>query len=214
MVADVSIRDAQNPDLAQIAVVHVAAFPDSAITKLGSTAVERYYAWLMDDVHDATNLVAVNQGKIVGFVFAGTFKGATSGFLRRNRVRLLLSVLRRPTLLRDDLFRDRLSAGIDILRGKKRTQLSPSIVHPGFGILAIAVNRSVRGAGTATLLMDHAEEAARARGVSGMLLTVALTNARAIAFYEKLGWKTVESDSRAATMIKDFTPTSANGAPA
>ncbi|CAG0992531.1 hypothetical protein ANRL4_02561 [Anaerolineae bacterium] len=36
--------------------IHRAAFPDSALTKLGAEAVRRYYLWLMTGPHDAVNV--------------------------------------------------------------------------------------------------------------------------------------------------------------
>lgn len=70
-------------DLPHIVRVHRAAFPDSALTKLGSEAVRRYYLWLLIGPHDAVNVGAFDlENVLVGFCFGGKFRGALSGFLQ------------------------------------------------------------------------------------------------------------------------------------
>lgn len=203
MLSDLTVRQTQRGDVASVAMIHTAVFPESAITKLGHKAAESYYLWLLDDSHDALNLVAEYEDRIVGYISAGKFRGATSGFLRKNRKRLFLGLLRRPSLIMDAIFRERVRAGVGILRGK-RSGAAPSYEHPGFGILAIAVHPSAQRMGVAALLVQRAEQEARTRGSKGMILTVALGNSGARTFYEKLGWRTVATDSRAATMIIEF----------
>lgn len=71
-------------DLPAVAAIHVAAFPDSALTALGVEAVRRYYAWQLDGPHEvfALGVDAVqydNDGTIankqlIGYCFAGGFR--------------------------------------------------------------------------------------------------------------------------------------------
>ena len=82
-----TIRHASRQDLAGIAGVHVRAFPRSTITAMGSEAVRRYYEWQMEGER-VTPLVAESDRRIVGFCFGGVFRGAMSGFLRRNALYL------------------------------------------------------------------------------------------------------------------------------
>lgn len=49
-------RPLSAPDLGQAVQIHRAAFPDSALTKLGAEAVCRYYLWLLTGPHDAVNV--------------------------------------------------------------------------------------------------------------------------------------------------------------
>jgi ribosomal protein S18 acetylase RimI-like enzyme len=57
-----------------------------------------------------------------------------------------------------------------------------------FGILAIATDPEVRGAGAGRALMAEAEDRARRLGHERAVLTVHPRNTRAIEFYERLGW--------------------------
>jgi ribosomal protein S18 acetylase RimI-like enzyme len=60
-------------------------------------------------------------------------------------------------------------------------------VQPSFGVLSIATDPDVRGAGVGRALMDEAETPRASTGHARMLLTVHPDNARAIRFYEQLG---------------------------
>jgi ribosomal-protein-alanine N-acetyltransferase len=56
-------------------------------------------------------------------------------------------------------------------------------------LVSIAVSPGVRGKGAATALMDSILRRLKRREVSRFTLTVKVTNARAIAFYEKYGFR-------------------------
>lgn len=180
--------------LPQVAQLHMRAFPGSAITALGSGAVERYYAWLLDGPHDAQLMGAWHEARLVGFCAAGVFRGAMSGFLRANRRYLALRIARRPSLLRLPMFRERLRQGIAItLRFSRLRTATAQQPRPGgppsFGVLSIATDTRVRGLGIGRALMIAAEERARSMGHARMVLTVHVDNHRAIRFYEELGWR-------------------------
>ena len=114
-----SIRVAElcGNDLPAVAVVHGAAFPESALTKLGPRAVGRYYQWLLTGPHEAASLGIWKDGRLVGFCFGGIFRGALSGFVGNNRWYLAGRVLTHPWLVANPIFRDRLRIG---LKGLKR----------------------------------------------------------------------------------------------
>jgi len=185
------------PDLPRVAELHAVAFPDSTLTALGRDVLERYYAWLLDETHDAQLMGAWNGQQLAGFCAAGVFRGAMSGFLRVNRPFLAYRVLTRPSLLLHASFRERLRSGLAItlrfsrsvsrfaarFRAPAQTSTSPT-----FGILAIATSPELRGHGVGRALMLDAETRARTRGFKRMTLTVHPENTRAVRFYEELGW--------------------------
>jgi len=194
------VRRVESDDLAAVARVHCDAFPDAAITRLGLGAVRRYYAWQCEPVHDAVNLVAQQGGQLVGFCFAGVFRGAMTGFLKRNIVYLLCLVAGHPRNLVDRRFRTRVRSGVKLLyrhgikrvRGSAPSRPAAAPERPrSFGILAIATDPRQAGRGIGRALMEAAEAEARRRGFARMHLSVDPGNQRAIRFYEGLGWTRV-----------------------
>jgi ribosomal protein S18 acetylase RimI-like enzyme len=192
-------------DLGAIAAMHAEAFPASALTLLGPRVVTEYYRWQLDAPHDLVALAAREDGDLVGFVWAGTFRRALKGFVARNGLVLVTALARRPHLLLDARVRRRVRPAARILgRHFRRRLLHPGAVRaddvdagvgelvtsPGrsFGILVLAVSPAARGTGVADLLIDEAEARARQAGLTQMQLTVQPGNARAVRFYERNGW--------------------------
>lgn len=207
----VTIRPMDHADLPAVARIHVAAFPDGALTHLGVGPIARYYAWQLDGPHDATSVVALRDGRIVGYCVGGVFRGALSGFLRANRAYLAAQVLLRPWLLLTPIVTDRVRVALRLLpragapapKATGPAALVPasgasptapavpaSARHGGkpFGILAIAADPTA-GGGIGSALMRHMERTAIDRGFAQMQLTVSPTNVRAVGFYEHLGWQ-------------------------
>lgn len=176
-------------DLPAVVALHTRAFPDAALTAFGPEALRRYYAWLLDGPHDAALTGAWQTTTLVGFCAAGIFRGAMSGFLRANRAYLAAHVLRHPRLALNPLVRDRIAAALRItLRFSRLGRATAASGAPAFGILSIATDPTVRGAGIGRALMTDAESRARRDGHRRMTLTVHPDNARAVQFYEQLGW--------------------------
>jgi len=196
--SEVEIRSLTAAELESVARVHLAAFPDSALTALGLEPVRRYYEWLLSGPHESLTIGAWCEGEFAGFCFAGVFRGAMSGFLSRNRNYLAWRVMTHPWLMFNPLFRDRLVNGLNVYR-RFRSQ-TPSSQKPlpasqrRFGILAIAVNPQIQGFGVGKKLMLFSENTARERGFNLMQLSVNPQNSQAIGFYESLGWRKSERE--------------------
>lgn len=185
------VRDLRATDLSRVAVVHRAAFPESALSRLGPEAVRRYYEWQLAGPHDAVAMGAFENEGLVGFCFGGVFRGAVSGFLQRNRAFLARRLLLRPGAVADPIFRSRLMSGLRIL-GHVHGAAPPAPRSAGgrpFGILAVATSPSHQGRGVGFELMKTVEAVARSRGFRSMRLTVHPENATAIRFYEGLDWE-------------------------
>lgn len=188
-----SIRELRHSDVPHVASLHDAAFPRSALTRLGTEAVRRYYQWLLEGPHQATTLAAIDKDELVGFVFGGVFNGAMTGFLQRNRGFLLARVLTHPWLLTTPLFRERIALAGRLLSRRRVSSVAPA--RRAFGILAIAVHPAAQRSGVGKLLMTRSEELARSRGFDRMQLTVAKANQQAVAFYLGRGWDKVRDGS-------------------
>ncbi len=82
-----------------------------------------------------------------------------------------------------------------------------------FGLIAMWVRREHRGAGVASALVEAIKADAIARGHSRVVLDVALENARAAAFYQKLGfvflpvWEPLESHPEITVQKMEWTTT-------
>jgi ribosomal protein S18 acetylase RimI-like enzyme len=199
------LRELSGDNLQMVATIHLAAFPRSALTRLGVEAVRRYYEWLLVGPHQRTALGAFRDGELVAFLFGGTFSGALTGFLRRNRSYLAVRVATRPWLITTPLFRDRIAMAMRLLRVRRRGRVEASRatpVSPSYGILAIAVAPRWQGTGAGKALMVRAEQIARDTGFACMELSVATWNDQAIEFYLRGGWNKVGTDGWSGVMDK------------
>jgi len=189
-MADVHVVALTRADVDAVVTIHARAFPDSAITAFGPDAIRRYYLWLLEGPHDAELTGAWLGSELVGFCAAGVFRGAMNGFLRSNRRFLALHIVTHPWLALSPLIRDRVRTALKITfrYRQSRTRREPPAAVPSFGVLSIATNPDVRGSGAGRALMLDAESRARAAGHRRMTLTVHPENARAVKFYEQLGW--------------------------
>ncbi len=205
--AQVYLRLLTPEDLPQVAQIHCNAFPQSALTRLGSEAVRRYYEWQLLGPHQALALGCVADGALAGFCFAGVFKGALSGFLRRNRAYLLRCLLRRPWLIASPLIRERGALGLRLLRRRPAPSRASEQRPPGrsFGVLSIAVQPAHQGRGLGKLLMEQVEQTARQAGYARLTLSVHPDNLQAIGFYQRLGWRQLSEDGVwRGVMVKDL----------
>jgi ribosomal protein S18 acetylase RimI-like enzyme len=193
-----TVRPLVTSDLHSVAATHCAAFPDSALTRLGGEAVRRYYEWQLLGPHDAALFGAFHGSALVGFCCGGTFRGATSGFVRRHRAFLTWLVVTHPWLVVNPIFRERLKEAAAMLSHASAlfagdTHGAEPAPRKSFGILAIAVHPQWQRYGVGHLLMREAEQAARARQLTQMHLTVHPDNTAAVSFYESRRWTRVPS---------------------
>ena len=181
-------------DLEEIGCIHLAAFPDAVMSRLGAGTVRRYYDWQLHGPHDHTSIGISEDGRLQGFAIGGISRGATGGFVRRHRLYLAGAVLMHPGWIFDRRWRDRVGTGLRSLlirnRRKPGTASVESRERPGrsFGVLVLAVKPQAQGRGYGRALLLELRRVAEETGFSRMHLTVSPGNHRAIKVYEGLGW--------------------------
>lgn len=185
-------------DLPQVAEVHIKAFEESALTKLGKEPIRRYYEWQLIGPHECHAVGAFDeQGSLVGFCFAGVFHGSLSGFLTRNQRFLTWWVLSHPWKITNPLIIDRLKNALRILKHKPTTTHPPSTQpKQSYGILSTAVDPEQQGMGIGRIIMEDVERDAIEKGFAELGLTVHPTNIKAVSFYEGCGWQRVITDAQ------------------
>lgn len=198
LLSAVKVNDLGQRDLNDVARVHVKAFPESVLTKLGHEAVRRYYLWQLLGPHDCQAVGVYYDQQLAGYCFGGVFHGALSGFLNTNRVFLAVRLILRPHLVLNSLIRKRIARALPALRrGTRRSKKTEeATARRSFGILAIAVDPERQGEGLGSRLMQEAENRALERGFASMHLTVSPENSKAVRFYEQQGWSRVLEDSK------------------
>lgn len=196
----VAVRTVDPRDLDRIAELHVDAFADSVLGRLGVEAVRRNYRWQLQGPHDLTALVAELGGEVVGFLFGGVFRGSTIGFVKAEKWFLLRRVLANPSILTRGVGWNRVLLGLRLVLRRTpqgRPENPAAVPAHSFGVLAIAVDPAAQGAGVGVALMDAARRCAEEAGFERMHLSVHPDNERALRFYRRLGWvEMMEPDGR------------------
>lgn len=179
-------------DLPAVVRVHMEAFPDAAMTHLGSRVVERYYRWQLIGDHPRPLAVGVWQGgALVGFLVGGWRKDAVSGFARRFLPTVVAGAVTHPTGLRR-FAAPQVAQVARLMARRGRSDQSvvraPEAAPESFGVLSIAVRHGAEGRGVGRDLMAACQQAALDAGATDMHLSVDVENTRAVRFYEGLGW--------------------------
>jgi ribosomal protein S18 acetylase RimI-like enzyme len=183
-------------DLILVADVHLAAFPDAALSKFGRETVRRYYLWYLSSPHDSVGIGVFVDRKMAGYCVAGVFRGSETIFLRQNIGYLIWYLATHPWLFEDKSVKNRINDAFQMVRQRIFRALSnkemPNTERKDmFGILAIAVEPRYQRFGVGNLLLRDVERLALERGFNSMRLSVHLDNDQAASFYEKHDWEKI-----------------------
>jgi len=141
--------------------------------------ISYFYSQYSDDESNKL-LIVKDEDQVAGFVFLSLAKNRLFGdFLKRNLTKILLT----PSAL-FSLFRTVLL--------KSRTTLKHKY---DVDIVYIAVGKKFQSKGYARKLLGKVEEHLKAHLISTYCLQVFKDNNRAVAFYEKYGFETIEEYS-------------------
>jgi ribosomal protein S18 acetylase RimI-like enzyme len=204
--AAVEYRELAVADLPAVANLHREVFADHFLGHMGSRFLELFYGEFVSRPGNY-GLVAVADGKVVGAVIGSTEAGRLfSDFYRRHFLRLGVTFAGR--FVRDGYVRrhtrQRLGhVGMAIRSrlglGRRKAPAAPgasaSAGSPTARLLSIGVASSHRGTGIAAELAARFCARLAEDGVDRVGLSVRNDNPRAIAFYEKTGWKLEKSTS-------------------
>jgi len=203
-----TVRRIEEPDLDVVVDVHMAAFPDSLVCRLGREAVVRQYRWLLYGPHtDAFGLVAEVDGEAAGTYLGGVYNGATTGYIQANLGFLAGSMARRPSLLFSEDYRAKARTGLRLLKRQIRTprRLAPAstvvaseqatsapAVPSGdgtiFGHLVLGVHPRFQRRGIARSLMEEADHIVDRLGYRKTQLRVVPNNEAIIKLHESRGY--------------------------
>lgn len=196
---DIYYQGLTESNLSDVAKIHIVAFPESGLTQLGHKIITRYYLWQLDGTHDSFCYGCFMGDVLIGFCFAGVFRGSETGFIRRNAFRIGLHLIFHPKLLNMGIVKKRISYTMGVIyqffrkRMKKTFEKSINSKKVNkterYGILSIAVAPKFQGLGIGKTLMTLIEEDAINNGFTSIRLTVHPENKNAVKFYENLGWR-------------------------
>lgn len=194
----VSIRDLTKDDLKELAQVHLTVFPGYFLAQLGENWLQKFYEQFTNEP-DSYGLVALNKGKIIGFVVGTTDSSSLFGrFYQRNALRLGLTILRQ--MIFDKAFRQNLLGRIVHIRyalfsllnklfGRTSVGTMRTVSKVSARLLSIGVLPEFRGQNVSDLLVNSFCQNLHNHGIELVGLSVLSNNPRAISFYEKTGWR-------------------------
>lgn len=191
-MSEIRVEEVTEAELGAVAELHIRAFPESVLSRLGAEAVRRNYHWQLTGPHDLTPLVAREDGVVRGYLFGGVFRGSTIGFVKKEKWFLMRQVALHPRILAGTVGWQRIGLGVKLLTRKfvpPAPEEPAHVPHRSFGVLAIAVDPRSQGTGIGRRLMAEAEERAKLQGFDAMHLVVHPENERGVAFYRSLGWR-------------------------
>lgn len=190
-VNDLKIRELDLKDLQSVAEVHQKAFTDSALTKLGLESIRRYYEWQMTGPHDCYGIGVFSESNmLLGFCFAGVFKGSLAGFVAKNKQYLIRYIISHPWLIGNPIIYNRLKSVFRIFFKKlpKNHKDPENLQQKHFSILSIATAPEFQRKGIGRMIVDWVGKLAIGKGYDQLALSVHPENQTAVAFYEKCGW--------------------------
>jgi ribosomal protein S18 acetylase RimI-like enzyme len=186
------IRELTESDLPAVAGVHIKAFADSLLTRMGKRVVHKFYRWQSQPPNDCYAIGAFIDEKLAGFCFSGFFYDAEVYFIMRYWYLTIPGFIKNPELIRQvkpfKRMRYIIKSRIRRIRDKKvKTQESrPAIKR--YGVLSIAVSPSCQRFGVGRDLMKSVYMDALQKGFELIQLSVHPDNEKAVKFYEKEGW--------------------------
>lgn len=195
-----------------ITSIHMAAFPNRALTFLGQKAVARYYDTLLHNPNFCLSIGVFENQKLVGYLVGGEVRGTMRSFLKDHSGYLILHILTHPWLLAKPIVRDRMNLALVQMKARKprpRLSVQSSNIQT-FSVLVIAVDPTVQHKGAGKLLMGRAERVAIEHNYARMHLSVDVQNTQAIRFYERLKWSKDREHNWRGSMVKIL---AAEGAP-
>jgi len=176
-----------------VAKLHVKKLYKGFLSSLGEK-VGRYIYQAIVESDGAFGFVAVNEGKIIGFVCCAENRGAYYKYaLKKHFLGLSWAML--PKMLRLCNIRN----AVEKLFHSSRAEN----ILPSAEILAIAVDEQARGMGVGRKLIEHSREEFRKRGI-GQIKVITGEAQQAKGFYETLGFELARQYKRHDALLNVY----------
>jgi len=209
---------ASDQNLPAIAKCHMAAFPKSLTSMLGSEAVQSMLGWYLKDnnkflfyVTDDTNPRLEVLGYCGGFIMDGRDIGSSTGMIQEGFNVLFKRIMAKPWLLFHPAIRKKyVFVFKNILRKIGVLQSTPApkakLQHQPLtaGLVVIGVLPNLQKMGLGSLLQQEFERKAITMGAKRLSLSVLKSNEKAIKSYLRNGYTVAVQDATALTMTKDI----------
>ncbi|MHC4216448.1 MAG: GNAT family N-acetyltransferase [Planctomycetota bacterium] len=195
----VCVKDARLVDLPGMVLCHRVSFPQSFMTEMGMRWLYGLYHFFLRHQFGISCVATDATGKVLGFV-AGGKPGIRDEFLRIAIFRyvhiilwkfLTKSVVRQVLLA--ELFKKLKlkETGEPVSEDQKDKESENSC-----GLLSICVLPEFRGKRIASKLIDYFKQICISKGYDRITLSALEGNARAIAFYEREGWRSTKKTGK------------------
>lgn len=211
------IKYATSADLDKIAMCHIAAFPDSVTSLLGTSVVSSMLQWYLSASNKFLFYVE-EDGKITGY--CGGFLnngsdayGSGSGMTQFGFGSSMAAFFRKPWLLFHPEVRNKYPFILtNVLRKLGLKKDRPMGIKPASeqtskqpltaGLVVIGVLPNLQQKGLGTLLQQEFERKAKELGAKRLQLSVRKQNAKAIKSYERNGYTITEEGEVSYIMHK------------
>jgi ribosomal protein S18 acetylase RimI-like enzyme len=215
------MRKIRADDVSGAVALHCVAFPDYFLTHMGQRFLERFYSEFIDG-QGSYGFVALHDRKVVGCVLgARDYQEFFNRFYRRHFLSSALTLAGR--ILVDPYIRRNLGSRIAHARhaihsltnqsGPATPVKNQAALPPTADLMSIGIHPELWGSGLAGQLVDRLCEALWQDGLGLVQLWVRPDNQRAIAFYEKSGWRQVAATKTTIQFSRPTQPGSSLGVP-
>ena len=195
-----------------IAACHIACFPGSLASKLGTKYVIKTLDWFLVSPNRFL-FHAEEDGKVVGycggFIPGKPGDGSSSGMLQHAFIEAVKGLLTKPWLIIHPEVRQHYPFIWRNIKRRITGKITPAVTpakavpfKPYAGLVVIGVYPSYRGKGVAQLLMAGFENRSRQLEQRQLILSVKKDNSRAIKAYNNYGWSIKEEHDKTYVLEK------------
>ena len=182
-------RPMRQADVDAVVELHLAAFPDNFLTGFGERFLNAFYSGLTGHSSGFGCVVTDDADRPLGFCVGGV--GEAQGIARAMLLRRPLAFLW-PAALNVIRSPRRLGRVLELAQ-RNLTGGRAGVPDSTALLMQIAVTEPLRGAGAAERMLRHFLEEMRRRGVTSVRLGVEPENARAKAFYRRVGFRELDA---------------------
>jgi ribosomal protein S18 acetylase RimI-like enzyme len=173
-----------NPD--ELMDCHEKSFPDSHYNKFGKKFLLKSLSWYISDQNQRKMIIIKHEDRIGGFLTMKDGWDTQSFFLFMLRPLILAAICHPYRFIKYIL-----------IPQIKSIVSKDSIYQPqnGLELVSIGVLPELQGGGIGSQLASEFESIAKSKEYSAVFLSVKTGNTKAVNFYKKNGWETLENSN-------------------